>query len=343
MNTIYHTYRDIAAILSFQSDTTSLAIMLSNPDFDWDNIVKIGSAHLILPTLYCQLKNKKLLSYLPKTLEEYLQEITQLNRERNEALIDQLAAIRILLNKHNISYVFLKGAALLSTGYYTDIAERMLGDIDLLIAPNQCKTAFDLFLKNGYIKSEKAKGADHRHLPRLTSKDSIAAVEIHNRLFNKYEINLLDNHHVLKNKQQINHYDVPQAEQLLLHTVLSWQLNDYGSRYNKIGFRTAYDGLIIEKEIPEILKSVLKTNQLTKKHSVLLNLFFNEYPKFKGFVLLRLLFNCRIKSPLFNQFYNTNLYVFYDLKPLLIKSFKRTLLKIRDVLIKTTNYRAYNT
>ena len=108
----------------------------------------------MLPAIYCRLHSKNLLVFLTKLLVAYLNEITRLNRKRNQAIFEQLHALRLLLDKHKVSHVFLKGSALLSAGFYKDIAERMINDIDILIAPNRLHFANELLLKSGYSPTE---------------------------------------------------------------------------------------------------------------------------------------------------------------------------------------------
>ena len=44
-----------------------------------------------------------------------------------------------ILNNEKIDYVFIKGAAMLLGGYFTDIGERMIGDIDFLVNVKEIK------------------------------------------------------------------------------------------------------------------------------------------------------------------------------------------------------------
>ena len=124
MGNLAVTYQNIADILSFETSNSELEQLLSHPSFDWDAIVSEGSRHLVLPALYCRLQSKKLLHVLPNDLKEYLEEITELNRERNSAILDQINIITEWFNKHNIEHAFLKGGALLALDCYDDIAER---------------------------------------------------------------------------------------------------------------------------------------------------------------------------------------------------------------------------
>ena len=251
MNNFAIIYQQIADILSFEVSNSKLETNLSHPSFDWDYIVKEGSKHLVLPALYCRLKAKKLLHTLPEELNNYLEEITSINRNRNVLILKQVQAISKLLNKNNIEHVFLKGSALLALGCFEDNAERMLGDIDILVMNNQLDEAYKLFENHGYIPEEQPLGHkffEHHHLPRLKTTHHISAVEIHRKLFVSYVYNPLNPESIFKHKRLQNHIWIPAQKHLLMHNILSFQINDKGALYNSINFRSAYDTIIIQQD-----------------------------------------------------------------------------------------------
>jgi hypothetical protein len=251
------TYRSIAKILSPETQASELEPLLQHPDFDWDALVIEGSGHLMLPALYCNLKCKGLLHTLPEELDEYLEEITAINRNRNKAIMLQIKAITELFNTQSINHVLLKGAALLMAEAYEDPAERMIGDIDILVAEDQLNSAFELLQRHGYKPIETTFGADyveHKHLPRLRTTDYIAAVELHRKLFMDYDHKVLQPSAILKQKQEHHGIWVPSGHQLLLHNILNFQISDYGHLFKAIGFKTIYDHLGITKRFDSHLK-----------------------------------------------------------------------------------------
>ena len=176
---------------------------LRTADVDWDAIVVHGSRQLVIPTLYCRLKQRQLLHLLPEDLNLYLHDITSQNRKRNKAILKEVMMLSTLFKKHHIEHVFLKGAALLASGYYEDIAERMIGDIDILVATNQLDKAFELLQQHSFeplAQNFERHYVDHRHLPRLTTNKYIAAVELHRKLLKSIKIKKLSNELILKNK-----------------------------------------------------------------------------------------------------------------------------------------------
>ena len=92
--------------------------------------------------------------------------ITGLNRERNQQISTQARALNTLLLNHGITPIFLKGTGNLLAGLYTDIAERMIGDIDFILPKDkqflienlepeeEVNSVLDLACGNGILAKE---------------------------------------------------------------------------------------------------------------------------------------------------------------------------------------------
>ena len=285
MSKRFTTYQTIADILSFTTSNTSLEATLRTADVDWDAIVVHGSRQLVIPTLHCRLKQRQLLHLLPEDLNLYLHDITSQNRKRNKAILKEVTMLSTLFKKHHIEHVFLKGAALLASGYYEDIAERMIGDIDILVATNQLDKAFELLQQHSF-KPLPLTFADkyfyHRHLPRLTTNKYIAAVELHRELFNTCTKKEISNKLLLKKKRIPNNVFVPSAQHLIVHNILNHEINDEGYRYHRMNFRSVYDTLILHKNnsLDQLLGHITKelcNNKYVCNHFKKTNVFFNDF------------------------------------------------------------------
>ena len=117
---------------------------LKSMSIDWDTVVKVSTAHYVFPALYCNLKRSNFLHYLPEELVTYMEQITNLNRERNKKIITQAKDLNSLLLANNIRPIFLKGTGNLLAGIYEDIAERMVGDIDLIFHKGQIGDKYNI-------------------------------------------------------------------------------------------------------------------------------------------------------------------------------------------------------
>ena len=155
---------------------------LKKGNINWDNIVKVSTSHYVFPALYCNLKRVDFLKYLPDDLVEYMKYITDLNRERNQQIIEQAKEINELLTSKGITPIFLKGTGNLLEGLYDDIAERMVGDIDFLVEKNLADEANKILVSSGYTEKISELFDDHRHLPRIVNPKRIAAIEIHKEM-----------------------------------------------------------------------------------------------------------------------------------------------------------------
>ena len=142
---------------------------LQSETIDWDAVVKVSTAHLVFPALYCNLKRADFLQYLPQELVSYMEHITNLNRRRNEKIIAQVKELNSLLLAHSVTPIFLKGSGNLIAGLYEDIAERMVGDIDFIFSKEDYPKAITVLRNNGYDDSGKYKYhfPEQRHYSKL--------------------------------------------------------------------------------------------------------------------------------------------------------------------------------
>ena len=281
MANVLHTYRLISNILSYSSEDELLKHVLEHKSTDFDSLVKVGSAQLVLPAIYCRLKHKKLLNRLPEDLQFYLNEIACLNRNRNEAILKQSSELVKIFDAHNVNYCFLKGTALLVGNYFEDIAERMIGDIDIAVDKEQLNMVFELLQNNGYQATEHTFGntfVEHKHLPRLKTTHYIAAVELHRKLFINYTFEGLSTSDILNTKTTHNGFCIPSSNTLFNHCILNFQKNDMGDIYKTLNFRCSYDIEVLKLKSLNLKNE--KRNRYIQSYLKLHTLFFKT--KFPG-------------------------------------------------------------
>ncbi|WP_338732828.1 nucleotidyltransferase family protein [Mangrovimonas cancribranchiae] len=286
MRNLAHTYRVLSHIFSREASDSLLTTTLSPETELWDDLVTLASSHLTLPALYASLHSKNLQHLMPNDLNNYLAEISLMNRERNQALLSQINVLSDLFKQHHITHVFLKGSALLVSGIFNDTAERMLGDIDILIAPKQLTEAYALLLDNGYQKPPMTFGVDyfeHKHLPRLLPNEltGIGAVELHSKLFEHHSYTPLIADNILHHKQQIQGFSLPCWEHLLWHNILNWQYNDFGGLTNTLSFRSAYDTVIILNKHPYLLETPWPQNKSIERYFKIMRGYFSDVNAFQ--------------------------------------------------------------
>ena len=238
---------------------------LQSNTIDWDAVVKLSTQQLVFPALYCNLKREGFLHYLPQDLVNYMEHITGLNRERNQQIIIQATALNTLLLNHGITPIFLKGTANLIAGLYTDIAERMLGDIDFIFSKQDYPKAIQLLRKNGYAEVVKAPYyfPNQHHYRRLKKDGNIAAIEIH-KAFTLERYNKEFNYTLTqKNSQTINNVRVLGYADALRLSIITNQITDHGFYYKTIPLRNGYDVFLLSKKT-NAQQAVNKLNKLKK-------------------------------------------------------------------------------
>lgn len=230
---------------------------------DWEKVVWTASGHLVIPALYLNLKRASLLPELPDDLLKHLKEITDLNRERNQQIIKQAKQVTALLNKHDIAPVFLKGTAYLLSGLYTDIAERMVGDIDFLLSDSKTIEAAEVLLSNEYTSLDGAYPRFinlSRHYPRLIKAGSIAGVEIHRRVIEspfekRFSYDLINNEKIELDIIE-EAYTLSPSHQVV-YNMMVVQMNDGGYLRGSVYLKHMYDLLLLSQKVSplEALKS----------------------------------------------------------------------------------------
>ena len=223
---------------------------LQSKTINWETVVEVSTAHYVFPAIYCNLKRVGFLRYLPQELVNFMEHITNLNRERNQQIISQAKDLNNLLLENNITPIFLKGTGNLLAGIYEDISERMVGDIDLLFSLDDYPKAVKVLRDNCYLPQSENSYANlpHRHYPRLIKKNNIAAVEIHSKLLISKYINEFNYGFVAKDTQTIGAYSVLSHANKLNFSILSNQINDNGFFYKSIPLRNAYDVFLLSKK-----------------------------------------------------------------------------------------------
>jgi hypothetical protein len=219
---------------------------------DWDSVVKVSTGHYVFPALYCNLKRADFLQYLPEELVNYMIQITDLNRERNQQIIEQAKELNTLLLKNNITPIFLKGTGNLLENLYDDIAERMLGDIDFIVSKNDYTTAAEVVQTFGYetIIKDTYHHPHFKHYPRLykNNSDSIAAVEIHKEFLPEKYADEFNFDFVKNDSLHINNILVLSYSNQLNLSIIAKQINDEGYEFNNISLRNAYDVFLLSKK-----------------------------------------------------------------------------------------------
>ena len=280
-----------------------------------DILIRKASSHLVLPTLFIQLKKKKLLDEFPLELKAYFKFIYKKNKRRNKDLKREISNLSALLKKEKIDFVFIKGAANIISGLYNDLGERMVSDIDILVKEEQIDDALNALQKVGFRNLNYSFFED-RHITRQVNKDNLFGVEIHRYLFkNNYDPKT--SNEALKNKIYIKNIPVPNFNYQLINNIISFQINDCGNRLLSYSYKNIYDTMLIKKKIVNFSYLKFIDNEIKSNYFMILNELgidkinqnkFSKWSLFKfrfkylskfNYFIFKLIFN------LFNVKYNT--------------------------------------
>ncbi|MEJ2061495.1 MAG: nucleotidyltransferase family protein [Gammaproteobacteria bacterium] len=155
----------------------------------WRKAVDLVGRHRLTPALWVAIRDKDLTRILDDELSQYLQSIYELNRLRNQLILKQIGKLTKALNASGIEPILLKGAAGLATNLYADPGQRVMTDIDILVAPEQFDTALQQLRQSGWSDYHQVAPKLYRgsqHAPPLWLDDGAGAtVEVHHRLMRR--------------------------------------------------------------------------------------------------------------------------------------------------------------
>ena len=223
---------------------------LKKNDIDWEFVVEVSTGHYVFPAMYCSLKREGFLTYLPQELLNFMEHVANTNRDRNTQIISQAKELNTFLLSQNITPIFIKGTANLLAGLYSDITERMVGDIDFLFSSQDYPRAIQVLKEWGYnyLDEPEKLSPEHRHYPRLIKKDCMAAIEIHSEFLRKSEAHLF-NYDTVKSSIQVKDNVAMLSDGNMLNlSILAGQINDYRYLHRRIALRNAYDVFLLSKK-----------------------------------------------------------------------------------------------
>lgn len=273
------TLQFIADLINLQSNSSSLSEQIGSGLIDWDEVVKVASHHLLLPTLFSSLEAKNLLSSIPEDLHAYLEEITGINKNRNTILLQEAKEISTLLREHHIEHVFIKGIALLVSDVFSEHKERMVGDIDILVNTIQIDKAYKLLYEVGYTPVAEAPQYQleiGKHLPRQASQQKLGAVELHKEVLKKQYVHYLPKAYILKNARIVNNLPIPEITHSLEIGILQFQTNDKGHLHVALSFKHIYDYLSLVQHSTSFDFKTILSNKYIKSFFAVSSIFFPE-------------------------------------------------------------------
>jgi Uncharacterised nucleotidyltransferase len=165
---------------AFTSRVEEAAAIVSDRKWDWDAFFAEASNERLLPAI----QGLELSRYitLPKNEAVFIEEVAQLNRQRNCSILEEVAFAACLLNEAGIEPVLLKGLAYLAEGVYPDHRERYLADADLLIPVSELQRAVQTLIRHGFETDSRDPFGHYRHHHPQLQRPGRVPLELHHRL-----------------------------------------------------------------------------------------------------------------------------------------------------------------
>ena len=251
---LYYLTGKILALDYHPRGREALPALLPRTTEQWQQWVKTASDNKVLAAAFLSLQRHQLLSCLPADLQEYLQYVLELNRERNQKIIHQLKEVNTLFQGHGISFLVMKGVGHMLDGLYGDVGERMVYDTDILVEPDKMMEAARLMHQQGYITQKEFNPRaleSTMHYPILLREDKVAGVEIHRMpvqyLYHKH----FDGEKVFARQvssRQIPGFRLMHPHHRIVHNFMHAQLMHSGHYHAQVSLRDLYDLLLMSRE-----------------------------------------------------------------------------------------------
>lgn len=148
-------------------------------DEEWETLQTELAAQAVLTLPFGYIKRTDLLS--DRCLFSYKRILMQ-SVTNTYGMMKEQEALTSLLKKYKIPVVVLKGSA--AAVYYADPEQRAMGDIDLLVKPENFEQAFHLLQENGYRNAEEL----NIHKRHNEFEKNGMEIELHNRFATEKDV-----------------------------------------------------------------------------------------------------------------------------------------------------------
>jgi hypothetical protein len=118
---------------------------------------------------------------VPADVRAYLKEIFERNLLRNDRLSAQLFEAISALNSVGITPTLLKGAAMLASVHPSKKGNRIMADLDILVAPEEIKSALNCLFHLGYRVDSGAPDDPNIHFVVVERSKDVGQIDLHRK------------------------------------------------------------------------------------------------------------------------------------------------------------------
>lgn len=226
-------------------------------DLNWEEFIKFAVQERVLPGVHGRLQAIGVGSKIPIDVMDFLCAVEEMNRERNRAILAELATVIRLLNKVGIEPVLLKGSAYLATGVYTHPAARYLVDVDLLVPQALLSTGIEVLTRNGFKWDDQDRLGHFRHHHPPLRRAGRVPIELHHSLGMGTCNAILPASEVLNESVRQEFLGaivrVPSPEHLMVHLIMHSQLQHPYQERIWPPLRAMYDLVLVQRRFEDLL------------------------------------------------------------------------------------------
>jgi hypothetical protein len=175
-------------ILGLRTDLTDkqlaeLGAVMGTEVCPWETLLSLANLHRVTLLWYLRLQQHDLAQHMPEDLRHYLDALLEQNRTRNGNLMAASDRCLEAFYRDGLEVILLKGAAALADDLYHDVGARLMGDIDLLIWPEQLEQVEQALSGLGFQVADEDRDnqfySEHHHLPPYHHPDWQVCLELH--------------------------------------------------------------------------------------------------------------------------------------------------------------------
>ena len=144
----------------------------------WLGVLDLANRGLVTPRLTLAVGDAPA---LPPAVGAFLQAVLARNSRRNIALAAQAERASGILNRVGVTPVLLKGAVALFSPDPARRGARMLGDLDLLVTPEETGPAIAALSDAGYVTLTRKEGVDLHAVAELARDGEPTTIDLHQR------------------------------------------------------------------------------------------------------------------------------------------------------------------
>src|SRR5271156_418287 len=114
---------------------------VQDSEVDWLAAFSLVNKHLVAPALWTTLSRPALCEFIPQDVRDYLALLHSRNAARNARIRLQCLGVGSILARAGLQAALLKGAPWLFDDHAAPVSDRMMRDIDLVVAADDFEAA----------------------------------------------------------------------------------------------------------------------------------------------------------------------------------------------------------